>query len=67
MDVLASAYLKAGRLDEAAKAAGAALRTGTRDARILWHAAEIRAAQGDRAGALQLMQRIPSNAGIADL
>lgn len=67
MDVLASGYLKAGRLDEAAKAADAALRTGTRDARILWHAAEIFAAQGDPAGALELLQRIPSTDGIADL
>lgn len=67
MDVLASAYLKAGRLDDASKAAEAALRSGTRDARILWHAAEILAAQGDPAGALRLVQRIPSTDGIADL
>jgi tetratricopeptide (TPR) repeat protein len=67
MDVLASAYLKAGRLDEAAKSADAALRTGTRDARILWHAAEIRAAQRDPAGARELLQRIPSTNGLADL
>ncbi|HSC08483.1 MAG TPA: tetratricopeptide repeat protein, partial [Steroidobacteraceae bacterium] len=67
MDVLASAYWKAGRLDDARQVAEAALATGTRDARIVWHAAEIRAAQGDLAGAGELLQRIPSTDGIADL
>ena len=67
MDVLASAYLKAGRLDEAREASAAALRTGTKDARVLWHAAEIRAASGDRTGALELLDKIPSLDGIGDV
>ena len=43
-DALAWAYFKTGRLDEALSASQRALRTGTRDERILSHAAEIRAA-----------------------
>jgi hypothetical protein len=43
-DALAWAYFKTGRLDEAVSASKRALRTGTRDERILTHAAEIRAA-----------------------
>jgi tetratricopeptide (TPR) repeat protein len=43
-DALAWAYFKTGRLDEAVSASERALRTGTRDERILAHAAEIRAA-----------------------
>jgi tetratricopeptide (TPR) repeat protein len=45
-DALAWAYYKASRLDEAASASQRALRTGTRDERILSHAAAIRAARG---------------------
>ena len=41
MDALAWSYFKAGRLDEARKAADAATRTGTRDKTILAHAAAI--------------------------
>jgi tetratricopeptide (TPR) repeat protein len=47
-DALAWAYYKAGRLDEAAAASTRALRTGTRDDRILSHAARIRAATRHR-------------------
>jgi tetratricopeptide (TPR) repeat protein len=43
-DALAWAYFKTGRLDEARSASERALRTGTRDKRILAHAAAIRAA-----------------------
>jgi tetratricopeptide (TPR) repeat protein len=43
-DALAWAYFKTGRLDDALRASSRALRTGTRDERILAHAAEIRAA-----------------------
>jgi hypothetical protein len=43
-DALAWAYFKTGRLDDALRASRRALRTGTRDERILAHAAEIRAA-----------------------
>jgi tetratricopeptide (TPR) repeat protein len=45
-DALAWAYYKTGRLDEAFSASKRALRTGTRDERILAHAAVIRAALG---------------------
>jgi len=41
-DALAWAYYKTGRLDEAFEASKRALRTGTRDERILAHAASIR-------------------------
>ena len=57
MDALAWAYYKGGRLPEAARASLAALRTGTRDAKILFDAAEIRAAHGDAAGAAAIRQR----------
>jgi tetratricopeptide (TPR) repeat protein len=65
-DVLAAAYFAAGRLEEARRASAQALRTGTRDARILWHAAEIAAARGDRASALELLSRIPAADAIGD-
>ena len=42
MDALAWSYFKAGRLDDARKAADAATRTGTRDRTILAHARAIR-------------------------
>lgn len=41
MDILAWAYFKNGQLPEAQKASAQALRTGTRNARILCHAAAI--------------------------
>jgi len=47
MDALAWAYFKAGRLDEAHRAAQEALRTGTRDARIMCHAETIASARGE--------------------
>ncbi len=43
-DALAWAYYKVGRLDDAVAASRRAVRTGTRDERILSHAARIRAA-----------------------
>jgi tetratricopeptide (TPR) repeat protein len=43
-DALAWAYYKVGRLDEARAASQRAVRTGTREARILVHSAEIRRA-----------------------
>ncbi len=67
MDTLAWANFKAGRLAEARKASDQALRTSTRDARILYHAAEIRAAAGDRDAAVQLLSQIPSPDGVADV
>ena len=67
MDTLALAYLKAGRLVDAGRASQAALRTGSRDARLLWHAAEIRAAAGAPAAAMELLQKIPSLETIGDV
>lgn len=67
MDTLALAYLKAGRLVEARRAADQALRTGSRDARVLWHAAEIRATAGDPAAAIELLRRIASIETIGDV
>jgi Tfp pilus assembly protein PilF len=58
LDALAWSYYKAGRLAEARHAIARALRTGTRDARILTHAAAIAAAAGDDAGAAALRARI---------
>ena len=48
-------------------ASDAALRTGSRDARVLWHAAEIRAAAGEPAAALELLRRIPARETIAEV
>jgi tetratricopeptide (TPR) repeat protein len=67
MDTLAFAYLKAGRLDDARRASGEALRTGTRDARVLWHAAELHAASGDTAAAMSVLSRIPAVGSIGDV
>jgi tetratricopeptide (TPR) repeat protein len=67
LDTQAWAYFKAGRLPEAGRTAQEALRTGTRDARILYHAAEIAAASGDRTGALETLNRIPAPHAVADL
>ena len=66
MDTLAWAHFQAGHLDQARRASAEALRTGTRDARILWHAAEIASAAGDNAGAKELLGRIPSLDTVAD-
>jgi tetratricopeptide (TPR) repeat protein len=48
MDALAWAYFKGGRIEQAARAIDAALRTGTRDERVLAHAAAIAAALHNR-------------------
>jgi tetratricopeptide (TPR) repeat protein len=50
-DALAWTYFKLGRLDQAAAASARALRTGTRDDRLLMRAAQIRAAQRNRVSA----------------
>jgi tetratricopeptide (TPR) repeat protein len=60
MDALASAYFRAGRLDEAAAAAAKALRTGTRNRQIVLHAADIAHARGDDAEARRLLARLPA-------
>ena len=56
-DALAWAYFRAGRLAEASKASAQALRTGTRDRAILYHAAAIKHATGDADGARTLVAR----------
>jgi tetratricopeptide (TPR) repeat protein len=60
MDALAWAYFKAGRLDEASRAVASALVTGTRDARILHHAAAIHEKLGEVEHARSLRQRAAS-------
>jgi tetratricopeptide (TPR) repeat protein len=57
MDALAWAYFRSDRLDDALRASEAAIRTGTRDARILQHAAAIRQRRGDMTGARVLLDR----------
>ena len=57
MDALAWAYFKSDRLEDAFRASEAAIRTGTRDARILQHAAAIRQRLGDVNGARMLLDR----------
>jgi len=56
-DALAWAYFKAGRLADAARASAQALRTGSRDRDVLYHAAAIKQAQGDKGAARTLMAR----------
>lgn len=53
-DALAWAYYKAGRIDDAAAAMARARRTGSRDRRLLVHAAIIAKAQGNPSGARAL-------------
>ena len=55
-DALAWTLFKAGRLEEAATQAQAALALGTPDPRIAYHAGLIAAAQGDAARALPLLR-----------
>lgn len=57
MDALAWASFEAGRLPAAQAASAQALRTGTRDRTILYHAAAIAAAAGDRTRARDLARR----------
>jgi tetratricopeptide (TPR) repeat protein len=57
MDAVAWAAFRAGRLPRAVEASRAALRTGTRDRAILYHAAAIAAAAGDRSRARDLAAR----------
>lgn len=57
MDALAWAAFEAGRLADAQQASAAAMRTGTRDRAILYHAAAIAAASGDRTRARDLAAR----------
>jgi tetratricopeptide (TPR) repeat protein len=63
MDALALACFRAGRLEDAAAAASRALRTGTRNRRILFHAAAIAHAQGRVGEARRLLARMPEGPG----
>jgi len=55
MDAVAWAALRAGKLARAVEASRLALRTGTRDRALLYHAAAIAAAAGDRGRARTLV------------
>jgi tetratricopeptide (TPR) repeat protein len=59
-DALAWAYFKVGRIDDARKASERAMRTGTSDRRILYHAAAISKAAGDLERARELAARAVS-------
>jgi tetratricopeptide (TPR) repeat protein len=59
-DALAWAYFKVGRIDDARKASERAMRTGTSDRRILYHAAAISKAAGDPERARELAARAVS-------
>jgi hypothetical protein len=56
-DALAWALYRAGRFDEAWSASEAARRTGTRDRRILYHAAAIAAARGHQQAGRRFAER----------
>ena len=57
-DTLAWAALKANKLDEAQKAIKDALRLGTKDAKIFYHAGMIMRAVGDEASARNYFERV---------
>lgn len=57
LDALAWAYFRNGRLQEADAAAAQALATGTRDKRVVLHAAAIKSALGDASAARLLTRR----------
>lgn len=56
-DILAWTALKAGRIAEAQAAMKAALRLGTRDARLFYHAGRIARAAGDESAARSYLRR----------
>lgn len=56
-DALAWARFRAGRVEAASAASARALRTGTRDRRILYHAAAIKHALGEDDAARELLDR----------
>lgn len=57
LDALAWSYFRSGRLDDAREASTRALRTGTRDKKIVMHAAAIAAAAGDTRLQQELLTR----------
>jgi tetratricopeptide (TPR) repeat protein len=67
MDTLSWAYFMSGRLEDARKASALALRTGSRDARILFHAAAIQAASGEPSEARRTLDRIPAPEAAGDV
>ncbi|MDP2053396.1 MAG: tetratricopeptide repeat protein, partial [Acidobacteriota bacterium] len=67
LDTLAWAYFKAGRLPEARQASDEALRLGTRDPRLLYHAAAIVAASGDRLATTALLERVVAPDAVPDV
>lgn len=67
LDTLAWAYFQAGRLADARRVSADALRLGTRDPRLLYHAAAIAAASGDRAASDALLARIAAPDAVADV
>ncbi|HKQ78804.1 MAG TPA: tetratricopeptide repeat protein [Blastocatellia bacterium] len=56
-DALAWAALKAGKIDEASKTIKEALRRGTQDAKLFYHAGMIARAAGDKTSAHEYLQR----------
>ncbi len=56
-DALAWTALKAGKVDEARQAVKEALRLGTQDAKLFYHAGMVSRAAGDRATAQEYLQR----------
>jgi tetratricopeptide (TPR) repeat protein len=56
-DALAWAALKAGKVEEARQAVKEALRLGTQDAKLFYHAGMVARAAGDRATAQEYLQR----------
>jgi tetratricopeptide (TPR) repeat protein len=56
LDAYAFAAYRAGKLDEARTASDAALKLGTRDAKLLYHAGAIRLAAGDAEGGKKLLR-----------
>lgn len=66
-DTLAWAYFKSGRIADARAASIQARRTGIKDARVLYHAAEILAASGDLGAARIALNGIPAPDSIPDV
>jgi tetratricopeptide (TPR) repeat protein len=66
MDALAVAYWRAGRLDDATAASSQALRLGSRDRRMLYHAAAIAHARGEHAEARRLMSGLVNRTAVLD-
>jgi tetratricopeptide (TPR) repeat protein len=63
-DTYAWALYRAGRIDEARKASDHALRLGTLDARLLYHAGAIRLAAGDNGGRDLIRKALTLNPGF---